>query len=212
MTVQELLDLFFVLTDDPNEDNRTRQQALVLLNVAQNELQNEIDEADEGYFAASQDYSVTAARNSELEFDLPTDFKKLTTLERITSGRPVPGSPVMYQTRHDDTQAEIYAYQVYGPRYCLHGQKLVIVDPKDDYTARLHYTKKLPDLTSDSTTPEFPAEHLPLLALHGAKLSMGSDKEQFTHADEYERSYNRMMRSIEARKRQKPRYVKYVYY
>ena len=216
MNTAALLKLTRTLLGDPSGDRWSRDELLELINTAQETAQVEIVEADESFFDTFTELTVTAAPNDSLEFDLPSDCGKVKTVERVVSnGPPVPGDPVTFQERNTLPGGAGQAYSYYGytagPRYYLRGQKIGIVDPRTGYTARLHYQKVLPALDDDSDTSEIPVEHHRVLALHAAKLAYGITETPFPQDldREYERKWNLMVHSVEGRRRQKPRYVRY---
>lgn len=185
---------------------------LPVINHAQAEIQKIIDDADEGFFSAVQTYNISACTTS-MEADLPADFKKAILAERIVSDAdPIPVKWVPFQRRHrEHSFLEPYPGTGAVPVCYLRGTKLGVVEPGSSYVLRLWYTKKIPDLSSDSDTSELPSEFHGLLALYAAKLAFGSEGRALppSLAEEFRDQMYRLTMHIETRERQESRSVIY---
>lgn len=214
MNVNEMMRYFRLYVDDPKGDRWEPDDILDLLNAGQEEVAEAINAADERYFMKCVSYAVLETDDS-LEFDLPTDHVKTILFERVVSGgRPIPGDPVDFVNRNEwalDPVVEVSTSGVQEkPRYYHRANKLGVVWPRSDYTARLHYTYKLPTLTTVASTSEVPAQYHKLIALAAARLAYaqeGRDWRAVRWSDVYTEWVGRLQVFIERRNKQRPRYV-----
>lgn len=213
MNVARQLKLIQRFLQDPHSDEWDRDELLEFLNFAQEVMYKEIVEADESYFEAIEEYNVTAAPNDSLEFDLPSDCAKPKTVERLSSGSPIPGSFVEFQDRNIYGAPQTYSGMgATGPVYYLRGTKIGIVSPTTSYTLRLYYIKTLSDLDQDGNTSEIPSEHHRLMCLYAAKLAMSTEGQALEPdlLTEFDRLYQQFKTFVDTRKRQQPSYVRYI--
>jgi len=213
MKVSAQLKLMRQILQDPNADRWERDSLLEFLNLAQESMYREIVEADESYFIAIQEYSVTPALNDSLEFDLPSDCSKVKTVERLTSGAPLPGAQVEFQNRNiGGINQSFSVLYTTGPVYYLRDDQIGIVGPSTSYTLRLYYIKTPTDLDDLTDTSEIPVEHHRLMALYAGKLAMGTEGESLEPSllQEFERMYQQFKTFLDGRKSQWPRYVNYI--
>jgi hypothetical protein len=208
MNLSEMRDRTKLYLDDTANDRFTDAQVTGLINAAKDEVQKSIDEADEGFFSAVQTYSVVPCETS-LEFELVEDFKKLILAEGLYAGiDPVPAIIVPLSERH-----RMHDLSTGGePVIYLRGTKIGVVEPTFDYTLRVWYTRRLPDLVGDTDETQIPAEYHNLLCLYAARLGLISEHAQVPPDldKEFEQEMNRMSAHIEARQLQSPRTVRYV--
>jgi len=211
MTLAELRTNLRIYLNDRNSERWTDADLLVLINRAQELVQQIIDDADEKFFSNCVNFNVVASPDS-YEFTLPDDFKKMVLAEIITGTKPIPVSWVNFSDRHSLTNIDqVYVQTNTSARCYLRGNKLGVVAPTTSYTIRAWYVKRLPDFAGDTDTTEIPAEFQNLIALQAAKLAQPSEQIDFAHESEYEQEINRLASYIECRQRQEPRYVNYVY-
>jgi hypothetical protein len=196
--------------DDVAKDRFTDDTYIdFFLNSAQAECQKVIDQADEGYFSSVQTYTVVPCQTN-LEFDLQIDFKKLILAEAIysTGLDPVPAIIVPFRDRH-----RLHAMNTGGePVIYLRGTKLGVVEPSTSYTLRVWYTKRIPTLAADTDVSEIPVEYHNLVCMYACRLGFMSEHREIPDLieREYEAEMNRLAAHIESRQLQTPRTVHYV--
>jgi hypothetical protein len=214
MKVSGLIRLFRQWVDDPRGDRWDKVAIIDLLNAGQEEVQEIIDNADELYFADSNDYQVPA-QNDNYEGTLPTDFLRAVLFERVVAnGRNIPGEYIDYRKRHEmipDPYDETYTYGLRTtPIWYLKGTKIGVVFPRASYTGRLHYTKKLPDFDDVSDESEIPANYHRLVALSAARQAVLAENREFRHERMFQEWAGKLQTFIERRQKQTARYAHYV--
>lgn len=212
MTLAEIRTNLRLYLNDRNSERWTDADLLILINRAQEQVQQVIDDADEQFFSNCVNYNVVASTDS-YEFTLPADFKKIVLAEVMEgSSKPRPVEWVNFSDRHSATNIDpVYLQTVSCVSCYLRGNKLGVVAPTTSFTLRVWYVKRLTDFAGDTDTTEIPAEFQNLIALQAAKFAMPSEGVDFVHEGEYEQEINRLASYIECRQRQTPRYVHYVY-
>jgi hypothetical protein len=173
-------DLLRFYIDDRGTDRFTNAELLPFLNVAQMDIQDVIDDANEWYFAGCQAFAVTTSATDGYEFTLPTDFKRAIQVERrVSSGLPIPAIWTKFSRRHLDRYVEINANTsssnspASSPYISFKGNTLVVHDPKQAYTLDLWYTKRIADLTNDGDESDIPDQYRNLIAIQAAALVSG---------------------------------------
>jgi hypothetical protein len=212
MTLAELRTNLRIYLNDRNSERWTDADLLVLLNRGQEQVQQIIDDADEKFFSACQNYNVLASTDS-YEFTLPADCKKIVLAERLEgTSRPQPVQWTNFSDRHNLQNVDYLFAQTTPYVHCyLRGAKLGVVAPSTSFTLRIWYIKRLPNFAGDTDTTEIPAEFQNLIALTAAKLAQPSEQIPFAHDDEFVQEVNRLASYIECRQRQTPRYVNYIF-
>jgi len=209
MNLSELLQLTRIYIDDPNSDRVSDTKLTILLNRGQEELQKVIDDTDEGYFWACQNYAVTAS-SSSFEFNLPSNFKKAMLAEQLpdASSDPIPVIWSDFRRRHYNYSSNIWFPTItFAPVAYIRSGKIGVVKPNTSYTLRLWYVKRLMDLATSGDVSEIPLEFHNLICLHAAMLLSGSEQRDFALINEYGAELQRLQTTIEPRQRQEPRYV-----
>lgn len=209
MTLSEMRTLARIFLDDRNSERWTDAEVTSAINGAQEEVQKLIDDADEMYFSAGQNYNVVAS-SSSYEFTLPTDCRKVVLAERLGTGDPVPARWTTLARRHLEYTSNLFTpNEQASPLVYIRGNKIGVVKPDAAYTLRVWYTKRLADLSATSDTSEIPAEYHRLMCLWGAKTLCGAEERAFSEdlEEELQASIARMTSHMEQRQRQTPRYV-----
>jgi hypothetical protein len=210
MNLTEMRTQARVYLDDRNSERFTDAEVTLGLNRAQEELQKLIDDTDEMYFSAGQNYNVIASTTS-YEFTLPTDCKKVLLAERLSADTdPVPARWTQLARRHFEYTNNLFATNsVASPLCYLRGTKIGVVKPGSTYTLRIWYTKRLADLVSTLDTSEIPAEYHGLMCLWGSKFLTGSEDRPFSEdlEEELQAGIIRLTSHMEQRQKQVPRYV-----
>jgi hypothetical protein len=211
MLLSEIRTLVRIYINDPAVERITEASLLAVINQSQAEIQKMIDEADEGYFSACKTYTVVASADA-YEFTLPTDCKKIMSVERMTSAKPVPAVWVPFAMRHIEPTSDTgVTTSTTAPRVYIRGQKLGVIAPSDGYTLRMWYLKRVADLVAAGDISEIPVEFHNLIALHCAKLLMLAEERAFDKwQQEYQSELALLPMCIEIRQRQQPRYVQNV--
>ncbi len=182
-------------------------------NLVQEEVQNELEDTFEDYFLTQAFLSITAGCAGYL---LPTGTIKVRRVEDVRgSGDPVEIKPVTINERgHSFYELNSSVWK--GGNYYLRGSELVLTDTPSYSNAsaiRLHFTKKLPDITSATDVSELPLNHHSVLVYGIYKMALIQQQSDTTKAElEYERRLNRMKKYAETRQIQRPRRVKSTYY
>jgi len=208
MNLTQMLTRTRIYVDDRESDRYTDTELTGLLNAAQEEVQKEIDQADENYFSACQTYSVVTSANTSYEFDLPSDFKKLILAERkVDNGDPIPATWTRIQDRHDT-----WSDYSDSPICYLRGNKLGVVEPATDYTLRVWYTKRIPDLSAGTDTSEIPVEYHDLVCKYAARFMFMAENRDISKdfEGEFNQAMGRLLRHIEKRQKQTSRTVRIV--
>jgi hypothetical protein len=182
-------------------------------NVIQEEIQNEIIQTFEDYFITQTFLSITAGCAGYL---LPSGTIKVRRLEDVRGGGdPVEIRPVTLNDR-GHTFYELTSSVWKGGSYYIAGTEIVLTDTPSYSNAsaiRLHYIKKLPEITSATDTSELPPEHHGTLVYGIYKMALIQQQANTDKAEiEYEKRLNRLKKYAESRQIQRPRRVKSHYY
>jgi len=182
-------------------------------NIVQEEVQNEIIQTFEDYFLTSTFLAITAGCAG---YQMPSGAIKVRRLEDVRgSGDPVEILPVTINDR-GHTFYELTSSVWKGGSYYLAGNEIVLTDTPSYSNAsaiRLHYVRKLAEITSGTNSSELPPEHHGTLVYGIYKMGLIQQQADTTKAElEYEKRLNRLKKYAETRQIQRPRKVKSHYF
>ena len=180
-------------------------------NLIQQEVQQEVVQADEDYFVTQAFLSVVA---NTAEYTLPATFIKARRVEDVrNAASPVEIFPVTINQRgHVSYDGFRTGSQgALGGAYYLRGNQIILTDTPTFTNAsaiRLHFITRLTDVTAATTSSDLPAEHHRVLIWGIVKLALFQQQSDTTLADrEYEKHMARMRQEIESRQTQRVRRV-----
>lgn len=181
MNLADIRELFWTYTLDRAGRRLPPQVVLRLINRGLVFVATKMGRKGEHYVSRAQNYSVTSTAQ-DLEFDLPADFDSYRLAEKVpATGRPTPAVFVNFEDRLAWRADSASAVEDRRPVVYIRGSKLGVVQPGGSYTLRLWYTSTSTDLVEDGDTPEgIPEKHHNLIALHAAKLALGSVGRSFS--------------------------------
>lgn len=221
MTLQEVIDNARNLLNEPLSTTRTFPDntssfftdAILTTyhNLIQNEVQNEIVQADEDFFVTQTFLSVSA---NIAEYTLPTNFVKARRVEDVrNAASPIEIWPITINQRSNMSPGGLRnnSADFRVGAYYLRGNQIVLTDTPtftNNSAIRLHYVYRLTDIASGTSTSEIPIEHHRLLVWGVVKLALFQQQSDTALADrEYEKHITRMRQEIEGRQTQRVRRV-----
>lgn len=221
MNLQEVIDNARNLLNEPLPTTRTFPDntssfytdaiLTTYTNLIQQEVQQEIIQADEDYFVTQTFLTVSAG---VAEYSLPSTFIKARRLEDVrNASNPLEIFPVTINQRRDAQVGDIRRDSAggQGGSYYLRGNQIILTDTPtftDAQSIRLHYLYRLTDITASGSISEIPAEHHRLLVWGVVKLALFQQQSDTSLADkEYQTHLARMRQEIEGRQTQRPRRV-----
>lgn len=216
MTLIEVIDAARSILNEPLDSARsfpdntsgfwTDNILMTYHNMVQQEIQQELIQTFEDFFVTQTNISIV---NGTAEYNLPSDFVKLRRVEDIRQSPPAEILPV--SLNHREVQEDGYLASAGEGRYYLRGTQIVLTDTPAFTNAsavRLHYIKRLADVTASTSTSEIPTEHHRLLIWGIVKLALHQQQSDTGMAErEYERHIARMKQQAEDRQLQRPRKV-----
>lgn len=179
-------------------------------NLVQEEVQNEIIQSFEDYFVTQTTLSVV---NGVAEYTLPTGFIKMRRVEDMrNTSSPVEIMPVSLNQRGSNPAFfAIPSATYWGGGYYILGNQIILGDTPtftDASAIRLHYVKRLSDMTALSATSEIPSEHHRVLVWGVVKYALFQQQSDTTLANqEYASHLARLKMQVEDRQVQKSRRV-----
>ncbi|NBO41041.1 MAG: hypothetical protein EBU92_05845 [Betaproteobacteria bacterium] len=176
MTFLQMQDLVLSWLDDPDAGYFTRPQVRVWLNNAQREVQKLVEQAFEGHFVKCVETTTVI---NQREYELPSDFKRLTRLELVISGSSFQTQDVNLMQKITPNQQDVLPRLGTPQGYYFKGSQLILVPvPDTAKTLRMEYIYRLTDMTLDadvSLIPDEFHEYVALLAARDGFLKDGRD-------------------------------------
>jgi len=167
MTFLQMQDLVLSWLDDPDAGYFTRPQIRVWLNNAQREAQKLIEQAFEGHFVKCAETTTVI---NQREYELPSDFKRLTRLELVISGSSFQNQDVNILQKITPNQQDVLPRLGTPQGYYFKGSQLILVPVPDTVkTLRMEYIYRLADMTLDADVSLIPDEFHEYVALLGAR-------------------------------------------
>ena len=223
-TVVQIIDTARALINEPLEASRTfpddtssffaDSTLMKFFNTAQQEIANNIIDADENYFLTSTFLGVSAGQAA---YDLPSGTVKI---KRVEDARPRPKNlPTEIRPVTINNKGEfIYEYAtsiIAGGGYYIAGNQIVLTNTPS-YTSnsavKLYYIQKPSDVTAGSTVSSIPENWHHVISYGVVKQALFSQQSENKEAVlEYEKLMIALRRSIEDRQIQRSRRVKSVY-
>lgn len=223
MTLLEVIDAARILLNEPLSSGRTfpdntssfwtDSQLTTFHNLIQQELQQTIVQADEDYFVTQSFLSIVAGT---AEYALPTNTIKVV---RVEDNRDVQ-SPQELQPVTINNRGLMYppsffmnSQATWNGGYYLRGQQIVLTDTPNYTNAsaiRLHFVRRLADVSNGSDTSELPGEHHRALVWGVVKYALFQEQAEAAYVQasgEYEKMVTRIQKEVEARQIQRPRRV-----
>lgn len=182
-------------------------------NLVQDEIQNEIVQSDEMYFSTQTFLNIT---NGCADYAIPSGSIKLIRLEDARgTGRPVEIRPTTINNTEEMGISDYVSstLNLNGDTYYLKGELLVLTNTPNFTNAsaiRLHYVRKLTDLSTSGAVSEIPVEHHHCLVWGIVKYALWSQQTTDTGPvdREYEKRLKKVTAQVENRQIQRPRRVK----
>ncbi len=174
MTFLELRVLTSGLLDDVNNGYFTVAQVNTWLNNGQKEVQKIVNQAFEGH---SIRCVQTTLVNSQREYALPSDFKRLHRLEFIASGSTIADYSLTRLQKITRNQQDMLPNNVGTPAgYYFQGNYIVLVPaPQTAWVMRMEYEYLLADMSADGDSPDLPAQYHEMVALYAARKGFLKD-------------------------------------
>jgi hypothetical protein len=181
-------------------------------NIIQEEIQNEMIQTFEDYFLTSTFLNLT---DGCAGYQLPSGTIKVRRLEDDTAGQdPVEIKPVTINYREDSNRI-LYSSVVAGGGYYIAGTEIILTNTPSRTNAsaiRLHYIKKISDVTAATSISELPPEHHGTIVWGIVRMGLFQQQSDDTKAQiEYEKRLARLKKFAESRQIQRSRRVKSVY-
>jgi len=159
MQLIQVIDTARAMVNEPLESTRTfpddtssffqDSTLLKFFNITQQEIANEIVQADEGFFETSTFLDVSAGT---ARYTLPSGTLKIKRVEDLRAGTktlPQEIRPVSINARSEYINETVSA-TIVGGGYYLQGNSIVLTETptfSNDSSIRLHYIKKVSDMT-----------------------------------------------------------------
>ena len=226
MTLIEVIDTARALINEPLEAGRTfpddtssffQDTTLIkFFNMTQEEVMNNIIQADESYFETNTFLDISAGF---ARYTLPSGTIKIKRVEDVKAGTtslPQVVNPVTINRRYEHIE-ETVSSVVGGGGYYLQGNSIILTKTPSYTNAsaiRIHYVKKIYSMTAtdSNTVPSIPEEHHHILVYGVVKNMLFAQQSDNTTAEiNYRSSLSEMKKSIENRQVQRSRRVKVVY-
>ena len=178
-------------------------------NLVQEEVQQEIIQADEDYFTTANFLAISAGT---AEYNLHSNTIKVRRVEDVRGGgQPVEIRPVHLNQKDERFLPYPNSQALGAGGYYLKGGQIILTDTPTFTNAsaiRVHFIPKIPDCTTSSDVSEIPREHHRVLVWGIVKHSLFQQQSDITVASaEYEKHLSRIRQEIENRQTQRPRRV-----
>ena len=226
MQLIQVIDAARAMVNEPLEATRTfpddtssffqDSTLLKFFNITQQEVANEIVQADEGYFETSTFLDVSAGT---ARYTLPSGTLRIKRVEDLRAGtRTLPQEirPVSINARSEYISETVSA-TVVGGGYYLQGESIVLTETPTFTNAtsiRLHYIKKVSDLTDTQGTAisEVPEQYHHIL-VYGIVHYMlfAQQSENTTALATYRSGLADIRKTVDKRQVQRSRTVKSLY-
>ncbi len=227
MTLIEAIDAARGLINEPLDSARsfpdntssfwTDTILMTYFNMIQEEVQDEIIQADEDYFVTGAFLSIV---NGTSEYPVPSGTIKVVRVEDARgSGKPIPISPTTMNNQDDiggiDGLSSTYPFG--GGGYYLRGNQIVLTDTPDytDASAiRVYISRKLADVTAASSVSEIPVQFHRVFVWGIVKMalfSQQSDPNSNRGESQFDKIMAKIVKNVEDRQVQTPRRVKQYY-
>jgi hypothetical protein len=185
MTLQELIDTFYVYAGDFVGDRWPRERIVGMLNVAQDELVTVIESSNSEYFSKIATLAVVASSELDYQFDVSaniTDFRLPIKMWAVSStGNESPMTRLNIAEKSlENYPSTFFENSALGEAvWYLRGNHITIVRPKNSYTARLDYLYQPARLKDDGDVSEIPVGFHHLVARMAAKNAYGIEGRTF---------------------------------
>jgi hypothetical protein len=207
MLLSDLQTLVLTWLDDVNATYFTIPQVNVWLNNAQREVQKQLLQAGENWYAIAATTSTIASQDT---YSLPSDFLKMHRLEILTQGPPgptevsVPLDPVTLNESNMITLGPSTPGSYYIKKNCL------VLRPYPDlvYTMRATYSYLVTDMTDPTQSPDIPLQYQEYLAVLAVLDGLYRDQRDPTNFMGKKQYYLDLMKQdAQSRRQDKPRMV-----
>jgi hypothetical protein len=187
MTFVQLQVLVSSWLDDTSNGYFTLSEVKTWLNNAQREAQKMVIQAFEGHY---RKVVQTTMVQYQREYQLPSDFKKLSRLEVVLSGTTFQTENCQRIAKITENQQDMMPERTGSPQaYYFKGDQIVLVPAPDSAkTLRLTYLYRVADMVNDADTPDIPAdyhEYLAVLATLDGLYKDGRDPGPMLNKKEY---------------------------
>jgi len=187
MTFVQLQVLVSSWLDDTNNGYFTLSEVKTWLNNAQRETQKMVIQAFEGHY---RKVVQTTLVQYQREYQLPTDFKKLSRLEVVLSGTTFQNEDCQRLVKITENQQDLMPERTGTPQtYYFKGDQVVVVPAPDAAkTLRLTYLYRAADMVNDADLPDVPAdyhEYIAVLATLDGLYKDGRDPGAMLNKKEY---------------------------
>lgn len=163
MTFVQLQTLVSSWLDDSSNGYFTLTEVKRWLNNAQREAQKMVGQAFEGHY---RKVVQTTMVQYQREYQLPSDFRKLSRLEVILTGSSFQTESVQRLVKITENQQDNFERTGTPLAYYFKGDQIVLVPaPDDDKTLRLTYMYRVTDMSNDADTPDIPEDYHEYLAV-----------------------------------------------
>lgn len=174
MTFLELQDLTLSWLDDKNAGYFTRPDVKRWLNLGQRETQKIVIQAFEGHYRVTKQTTLVLYQR---EYQLPSDFKKLSRLEIILDGAAPQSEAIIRLGKITENQQDLAGPRTGTPNcYYFRGDQLVLVPlPDSAKTLRMTYIYRVADMVNDGDTPDIPEDYHEYLAILASITGLSRD-------------------------------------
>lgn len=164
MTFSELQVLVSTWLDDVNNGYFTVAQVKQWLNNAQLETQKLVVQSFEGHYRKVVETTMVQYQR---EYQLPSDFKKLSRLEIIMSGTAFQNEDRVRIAKITENQQDMFGEKTGTPiAYFFQGDKIIMVPAPDTArTLRMTYIYRVSDMVNDNDEPDIPIDYHEYLAV-----------------------------------------------
>lgn len=219
MTLIEVIDQARNILSEPLETTRsfpddvssywTDTEMTGFFNLVQQEVAQEIQGVFEDYFITQTSINTVTEQEN---YTLPSDFVKMRRVEDQRFTNPVELEAISMNDQ-DDHYYNTLLVDAGQPRaYFIRGTEIVF-DPKPSFTTssaiKLHYIKRLPDVTAATATSEIPSEWHRVLVWGVVNYCLYKQQTPNDHATlEYQRGLANIRKHAEQRQVHMSRQVK----
>jgi hypothetical protein len=174
MTFLQLRVLTSGLLDDVDNGYFSVSQVNTWLNNAQKEVQKILNQAFEGHTIVKKQTTLVP---SQREYALPSDFKRLHTINVVMQGTTTADLVVQPLTKITRNQQYLVNNQTGTPQgYYFQGNYIVLVPAPDlARTMYMEYEYLIADMVLDADQPDLPPQYHEMIALYACRKGLLKD-------------------------------------
>lgn len=181
-------------------------------NLIQQEIAARLALVDETYFITQTGINIIA---NCAAYSLPSNFFKMIRVDDDRTSPPTEIEPITINEKDQwGRHLFLQSGSTFGTSYYIRGTEIVFDDTPtftQNSAVRIHYVKRIPDVTAATSTSEIPAEYHRIIVWGMVSYALMQQQSENNFARiEYEKQLQRMEHESDDRQTQRPRHVKMV--